>query len=147
MTADPNPTKGQDEQRLKSLFEDLEKQVEETERGVLPVDVPPVDVSPTDVPPTQEDIHQVKQNETPAPAPAFPKVEVSVCPFLKASWDKAVIYQYPNDENWCYRVKKARPVSLEQQEQVCYDVQWQSCPIHVREEGKGKLPALLRKFL
>jgi hypothetical protein len=64
------------------------------------------------------------------------KVEDAACPFLKTVWDKSIRYGYPNEENYCNKPKKAHPVSLTYQKQVCLTNQFSGCPIYTPPSGK-----------
>ncbi len=100
--------------RMKTLFLNLEGHIEPAEgkNG------------------TDHAVRNEESRKNGAAVPAAPKTAGGVCPFLKTSWDATIRYGYPHQENACYRLKKARPVSLTDQDAFCLGKQHRHCPIY-----------------
>lgn len=71
-----------------------------------------------------------------------------ICPFLRTIWDDTIVYGYPEDENYCHRAGKPRPISLDHQQQVCISSQFKQCSlsIPVPATGGGNLRSFLQRL-
>jgi hypothetical protein len=109
----------QTDDRLKSLFSELQGQSQSLDQKPVPVE-------------PEKDSCENKNNLYTSNA----KVKISICPCLKAAWDTSIRYGYPDEQNYCFKPKKARPVSLIHQEQVCITAQFYECPIYSQSAEK-----------
>lgn len=66
-----------------------------------------------------------------------------ICPFLGQSWDQTVSFGYPHISNYCYKPKKAQPVSIVHQGQVCINGKYWECPVFA-SFWNGELPPGIR---
>jgi hypothetical protein len=102
------------DERLRSLFSDLETQIE-------PLNGPPITISIKPEPNAKKELDNV---------PGKKEMETT-CPFLKTEWDTTIQYGYPHPANLCYKTPKTQAVSLSDQARVCLSNYYLKCSIFV----------------
>ncbi|MDR3574693.1 MAG: hypothetical protein P4L50_12580 [Anaerolineaceae bacterium] len=82
---------------------------------------------------------------TPVPEAIYnPNNGFVACPMLKAEWDDTIRYEYPKKENMCFRSKKSKQISLDQQTSVCLTKDFRKCPFYLQIDLKEKPPKEIR---
>ena len=69
---------------------------------------------------------------------------VARCPHLGLHDDPATSLAYPSTWNSCYRVRPPTPITLAHQSEACLCPGFVNCPVYLRQETGGSLPAELR---
>ena len=62
-----------------------------------------------------------------------------ICSFLKKKGDITIRYGFPHARNYCYRVKKAQPVDMQYQKDICLDINHVKCAVF-NQDDISRLP-------
>ncbi len=88
-----------------------------------------------------------KNVEKPATAIIIFEAGEAICPCLNTAWDNTTCYEYPHEDNVCYRPEKPRPVSLAIQKEFCLTKQYGKCPLDVPLRKKKVLLSLFQGLI
>ena len=82
-----------------------------------------------------------------AAAPPAIEDEDRACPFIKTRWDNTLRFGYACEENCCLRSGKAKAVSINRQNQVCLNEQYEDCAVYSQQDiGRNSLFKKMRGF-
>lgn len=65
---------------------------------------------------------------------------INRCPYLGSQEDRETAFEFPADQNTCYKASPAGPVTLEYQKKFCLNAHHQSCPVYLANQPVA-LPA------
>ena len=61
--------------------------------------------------------------------------EIGVCPYLRWKNDETVRYGFSQISNFCHKPRKAQPIKLSHQKNVCLSGKYISCPVFQKENN------------
>jgi len=68
----------------------------------------------------------------------------AVCPFLNWRGDPTIRYNFPHENNYCFRPHKPQPPQLVHQEEFCLSQNHRNCPIYANDRLR-RLPKEIRR--